>query len=137
MAADTTLIILGASGDLTSRLLLPALGQLLVREPGRSVLLHGAGMEYWTDEHWREVVHRAFQTMDAEAAFDSVSATTYSRADITKAADLQQLLDDAEGRPALYFAVPPAVAEKSCLALSDVTIPEGTILALEKPFGTD
>lgn len=137
MTADTTLIILGASGDLTSRLLLPALGQLLTREPGRSVRLHGAGMEDWTDEHWREVVQKAFQTTDAAAAFAAVSETTYSRADITEPADLQKLLDDAEGRPALYFAVPPAVAEKSCLALSDVTIPDGTVLALEKPFGTD
>ncbi|MBB3157770.1 glucose-6-phosphate 1-dehydrogenase [Microbacterium proteolyticum] len=137
MAADTTLIILGASGDLTSRLLLPALGQLLTREPGRSIRLHGAGMEDWTDEHWREVVHAAFQTIDAESAFATVSETTYSQADITKPADLQKLLDQAEGRPALYFAVPPAITEKSCLALSDVTIPEGTILALEKPFGTD
>lgn len=137
MAADTTLIILGASGDLTSRLLLPALGQLLVREPGRSLRLHGAGMDDWTDEHWREVVQKSFQTTDAAAAFAAVSETTYSRADITDPADLQKLLDDAEGRPALYFAVPPAVAEKSCLALSDVTIPDGTVLALEKPFGTD
>lgn len=137
MAADTTLIILGASGDLTSRLLLPALGQLLTREPDRSVRLHGAGMEDWTDEHWREVVRKAFHTMDADAAFAAVSETTYSRADITTADDLQKLLDDAEGRPALYFAVPPAVTERACLALSDVTIPDGTILALEKPFGTD
>lgn len=137
MAADTTLIILGASGDLTSRLLLPALGQLLTREPGRSVRLHGAGMDDWTDEHWREAVKKSFQTTDAAAAFDQVSQTTYSQADITKAADLQKLLDDAEGRPALYFAVPPAIAEKACLALSDVKIPEGTVLALEKPFGTD
>ncbi|PTT23037.1 glucose-6-phosphate dehydrogenase [Microbacterium sp. HMWF026] len=137
MAADTTLIILGASGDLTSRLLLPALGQLLTRESGRSVRLHGAGMEDWTDEHWREVVKKSFSTTDADGAFAAVSETTYWRADITKPADLQKLLDDAEGRPALYFAVPPAVAEKSCLALSDVTIPEGTVLALEKPFGTD
>lgn len=137
MAADTTLIILGASGDLTSRLLLPALGQLLAREPGRSIRLHGAGMEDWTDEHWRDVVEKSFQTTDAEGAFAAVAETTYSRSDITDPADLQKLLDDAEGRPALYFAVPPAVAEKSCLALSDVTIPDGTVLALEKPFGTD
>ena len=137
MAADTTLIILGASGDLTSRLLLPALGQLLTREPGRSVRLHGAGMEDWTDEHWREVVKKSFSTTDADEAFAAIAETTYSRADITRADDLQKLLDDAEGRPALYFAVPPAVDEKSCLALGDVTIPEGTVLALEKPFGTD
>jgi len=137
MAADTTLIILGASGDLTSRLLLPALGQLLTREPGRSVRLHGAGMEDWTDEHWRDVVRAAFSTTDSAPAFEMVSDTAYTRADITDADDLRTLLQAAEGRPALYFAVPPAVTEKACVALADVDIPEGTVLALEKPFGTD
>ena len=32
---ETTLVIFGAGGDLTSRLVLPALGQLLAREPAR------------------------------------------------------------------------------------------------------
>lgn len=137
MTADTTLIILGASGDLASRLLLPALGQLLMREPGRSVHLHGAGMDDWTNEKWRDVVATAFATTDSAAAFAAVSNTTYSQADITDASDLQELLDAAQGRPALYFAVPPAVAAKACETLLDVDIPEGTILALEKPFGTD
>ncbi|MGZ8804752.1 MAG: glucose-6-phosphate dehydrogenase, partial [Microbacterium sp.] len=45
----TTLIVLGASGDLASRLLLPALGQLLTREPERSIRLVGAGMDDWDD----------------------------------------------------------------------------------------
>lgn len=137
MAADTTLIILGASGDLTSRLLLPALGQLLVREPERSVKLHGAGMDDWTDEQWRDVVKKAFATTDSSEAFAKVADTTYSKADITAADDLQKLLNAAEGRPALYFAVPPAVAAKACEVLEQVDIPEGTVLALEKPFGTD
>jgi glucose-6-phosphate 1-dehydrogenase len=135
MTADTTLIILGASGDLTSRLLLPALGQLLAREPERRVHLAGAGMEDWSDETWRETVRTAFATTDA--AFDPVAATTYTRADITDSAQLQSLLDAAQGRPALYFAVPPAVAATACQALRSVRIPEGTILALEKPFGSD
>ncbi|MCK6079339.1 glucose-6-phosphate dehydrogenase [Microbacterium sp. EYE_5] len=137
MTADTTLLILGASGDLTSRLLLPALGQLLSREPGRRVRLAGAGMEDWSEEQWRDTVRRSFATTDADAAFEAVSATTYTQADITDAAALQQLLDAAEGRPALYFAVPPAVASAACEALRSVRIPEGTILALEKPFGSD
>ena len=38
---QTTLLILGASGDLTSRLLLPALGQLLTLEPHRRIRLRG------------------------------------------------------------------------------------------------
>lgn len=137
MTADTTLLILGASGDLTSRLLLPALGQLLAREPERSVRLAGAGVEEWTDDAWRDTVRKAFATTDAQSAFDGLSDTTYTQADITDPAQLQKLLDAAEGTPALYFAVPPAVAAKACEALRSVTIPPGTILALEKPFGSD
>src|SRR3546814_15138995 len=83
MAADTTtLLILGASGDLTSRLLLPALGQLLVREPGRSIHLRGAGMEDLTDEAWRDIVRSSFATTDSAAAFDAVAAPPYTQAHI-------------------------------------------------------
>jgi glucose-6-phosphate 1-dehydrogenase len=134
---STTLIILGASGDLTSRLLLPALGQLLVREPERRIHLRGAGMDDWDDAHWREVVRTSFATTDSQAAFDAVASTTYTRADITNPADLTALLAGNEGRVALYFAVPPAVAERSCQALTQIEVPAGLILALEKPFGSD
>ncbi|GAA2952989.1 glucose-6-phosphate dehydrogenase [Microbacterium schleiferi] len=133
----TTLVILGASGDLTSRLLLPALGQLLSRQPGRQVRLRGAGMDDWTDEHWRETVRTAFASMDAEDAFEKVVDTTYTKADITAPDDLTSLLSETQGRIALYFAVPPAIAAKACESLSSVDLPEGLILALEKPFGTD
>ncbi|MBB6390463.1 glucose-6-phosphate dehydrogenase [Microbacterium thalassium] len=137
MGGDTTLLILGASGDLTSRLLLPALGQLLTREPERRVRLLGAGIDDWTDERWAKAVRAAFRSADAEPAFDSVAETTYRTADITKASDLTELVAQATGRLALYFAVPPAIAAAACEALADVELPEGTILALEKPFGSD
>ncbi|MBW9119968.1 glucose-6-phosphate dehydrogenase [Microbacterium trichothecenolyticum] len=137
MSADTTLLILGASGDLTSRLLLPALGQLLRLEPHRRVRLRGAGMEDWDDARWRATVRHSFETAGFAGALDLVADTTYERADITDAGDLARLLTGNEGRLALYFAVPPAVAKAACEALVDVDIPEGTVLALEKPFGVD
>lgn len=134
---ETTLLILGASGDLTSRLLLPALGQLLSHQPDRRVRLLGAGMDDWTDDHWRQVVRNAFDSADADAAYATVADTTYRKADITDPGDLQDLLAETDGRVALYFAVPPAIAEKGCEALSTFELPEGLVLALEKPFGTD
>jgi glucose-6-phosphate 1-dehydrogenase len=137
MATDTTLLILGASGDLTSRLLLPALGQLLTMEPDRRVRLRGAGVDDWDDDRWRAVVRDAFTEAGFAAAFDAVADTTYQRADITDAGDLTRLLSDPGDRLALYFAVPPAVAAASCEALTGVQIPDGTVLALEKPFGVD
>jgi glucose-6-phosphate 1-dehydrogenase len=136
---DTTLCILGASGDLTSRLLLPALGQLLMEDPHRRVRLVGAGMDDWDDEKWRDTVRKSFASAKAEG--DTVEGvrehTTYRRTDITDSDDFAGLLKECQGRVALYFAVPPAIAAKGCRALEKVDLPEGLILALEKPFGSD
>lgn len=136
MDAGTTLVIFGASGDLTARLLLPALGQLLTAEPDRRVRLIGAGTEEWKDDDLREVVRTSFESADAGTAAARVTVE-YHQADITQAADLAHLLQGLEGQVALYFAVPPAVAAKACEALTPEIIPAGAMLALEKPFGTD
>ncbi|TQM18504.1 glucose-6-phosphate dehydrogenase-like protein, partial [Microbacterium kyungheense] len=63
--------------------------------------------------------------------------STYQQADITRKEDLERIMADPGDRLAMYFAVPPAVAASACDALADVKIPEGTVLALEKPFGVD
>lgn len=134
--ATTTLVILGASGDLTSRLLLPALGQLLTTEPNRHVRLIGAGTQDWTDEDLQKVVRTSFDTTDAGSALDRVDVE-YHQADITQAKDLGALLKGLTGQVAIYFAVPPAVAAAACEALTADAIPDGAMLAMEKPFGTD
>ncbi|WP_312170838.1 glucose-6-phosphate dehydrogenase [Microbacterium sp.] len=136
MAAATTLVILGAGGDLTSRLLLPALGQLLRREPERAVHIVGADREDWTDAELETVVRTAFATMDAEEAASRVDVS-YVRTDITEPDDLRALLQDRTGQVAIYFAVPPAVAAASIAALTSEMLPDGAILVMEKPFGTD
>ena len=137
MPDETTLLILGGSGDLSSRLLLPALGQLLAREPWRRVHLRGAGMDDWDDERWREVVTKAFATVGADSGSEVIVSTSYQQADITNPDDLRRLIADIPGRLALYFAVPPAIAARACEALAGIPLPEGTVLALEKPFGVD
>lgn len=139
MPVETTLVVLGVSGDMASRLLLPALGQLLHREPEHHITLIGSDAKDWTDEHFRDVVRAAFAGAGATgAAMRRVAEhATYRTADATSADDLRALLHGVRGRIALYFALPPAVAEASCVALGDVDLPEGTMLALEKPFGTD
>src|SRR5690606_17949358 len=49
----------------------------------------------------------------------------------------KKLLKDLDGQVALYFAVPPAVAAAACEAMTPEMLPDGVMLALEKPFGTD
>ncbi len=135
--ATTTLLILGASGDLTSRLLLPALGQLLQREPDRDISLLGAGSDNQSTDAWRDTVAARFAESGAGAEAARVGETTYTCADVTDADAMRALLTDITGRLVIYFALPPAVTRKCCEVLTSVDLPAHTVLALEKPFGSD
>jgi glucose-6-phosphate 1-dehydrogenase len=137
MTTPTTLLILGASGDLTSRLLLPAIAQLLRRQPDRALVLRGAGSDDWSDERWQEAVRTAFATVDAEDQLPRIAGTTYTKADVTDKDALAGLIAGVEGSLVIYFALPPAVTEAACEELVDIPLPAGTVLALEKPFGSD
>ncbi len=134
-----TLAILGASGDLSARLLLPAIGQMLTDHPDRRFRLVGAGFEDWTDAHWRSVVRASFATVEAAGpTVDALLAdTVYVQADVTRAEDIGRIFAACQGAPALYFALPPAITAQACAALGTMDLPRGLTLALEKPFGTD
>ena len=137
-AVIETLLVLGASGDLAGRLLLPAVGQLLNSVEGPPMLtVVGAGTEVWDEATWRERVSNAFASVNATGPQieNTVATTRYLTADVTNPGDLHRLLDACQGAPAIYFALPPAVTAKACAALSEVPLPPGTAFVLEKPFG--
>jgi glucose-6-phosphate 1-dehydrogenase len=138
-AGEQTLLVLGASGDLTARLLLPGLGGLLADGTGGELFLLGSGMDEWSDEHWRQRVTESFAAAAATGAqvTATVHSTRYLRADVTNPADLRQLLAACRGPVVIFFALPPAVTARACRALTEVGLPPGTRLVLEKPFGTD
>lgn len=136
---EQTLLILGASGDLTARLLLPGLGGLLAGGPGAGLFLVGSGRDDWDDERWRRRVGDSFAA--ASATGDRVTTTVdharYVRADVTQPEDLRRLLAACRGQTVIFFALPPAITAQACRALSGIGLPAGTRLVLEKPFGTD
>jgi glucose-6-phosphate 1-dehydrogenase len=137
--AERTLVIFGAGGDLSTRLLLPALGQLLSVKPDLEVQLIGVNRTAMTDDAWRDAVRAAMT--DGGADEDRMRATLdgarFLEADITKTDDLKRVLDACEHPPALYFAVGPSVAQAACEAMLELELPEGVVFALEKPFGVD
>jgi glucose-6-phosphate 1-dehydrogenase len=139
VAEARTLLILGATGDLTARLLLPGLGGLVASGFAGDLLVVGSGTEDWDDERWRSRVADSFAAEDVRgAAVDAVVASArYLAADVTQERDLRTLLDACEGTVTIYFALPPAVTERACLALTRVDLPGDTRLVMEKPFGTD
>lgn len=141
MAAETpvTLLILGAGGDLTHRLLLPGVGSLLKIEPTRKIRIVGADRTDLSAAQWKSRVEDAFGTVPVPArpTRSVLSKTRYRQTDLLDPDQLAELMADCDGPLVIYFALPPAVSMKVCKLLEDVDLPEDTRLALEKPFGGD
>ena len=127
----TTLLILGASGDLTSRLLLPALGQLLLRERDRSITLIGAGSDELSGDEWHARVAAAFAECGASDELTRLEGTHYVQADVTHAPSMHELLAGITGSLVIYFALPPAVTRRCCEVMAASDLPASTVLALE------
>ena len=132
-----TLVILGAGGDLTSRLLLPGLASLLGSSRGPDIRLLGVDRGSFTPAAWNRKVSKAFGKAGGTRAAAVAASTRYLQADVTDPESLRRVLDEATGRTALYFALPPAVTVAACRALAKLELPKGIVLAIEKPFGTD
>ena len=137
MTQSVSILILGAGGDLTKRLLLPGLASLL-SEHDYEVQIVGAAREDRTDEQWRQLIRDSFgQIGDPKDADRYLESARYVTSDVTDVDELRQLVAACDHTPVLFFALPPAITAKVCAALRQVDLPEGARLALEKPFGTD
>jgi glucose-6-phosphate 1-dehydrogenase len=141
MTTPTTLLILGASGDLTRRLLLPGLGSLLERDPGRPLRIVGADRAGLRTDVFAD---RLAEALAEGGASDEVvdrhrRSTTYHQLDVTDPETLSAVLAGvgATDRLIMYFALPPAVTEQACQTLVSCRLPKDTHLVMEKPFGYD
>ena len=138
------MLILGASGDLAKRLLLPGLGSLIAGGDAAdlrlvdSLAVVGSGRSDKADE-WRDTISGAFEQVGAQgdAADTILGSTDYVRADPTSVDDWKRLLETVDGDLVLYFALPPAIVSKVASVLEGLDLPEHTVLAVEKPFGDD
>ena len=134
-----TLLILGASGDLTSRLLLPGLGTLLSVEPERRVRVVGADRAELTQQAWHDKMRTAMAGADVPDERTEALLTTahYQQADLLEPEQLSLLMAEVQGPLVIYFALPPQITVQVCALLETMELPEQTRLALEKPFGHD
>jgi glucose-6-phosphate 1-dehydrogenase len=138
-----SLLILGASGDLTGRLLFPGLARLLATGRHTGLTVVGAGAEDWSAEQWSRRVHDATEaalaaaTETGRAELERIRRdSVYVRLDVTAPGELAREVAALPGPVAVYFALPPAVSQKACELLEPGDLPEGTRLVLEKPFGS-
>lgn len=133
------LVILGATGDLSGRFLLPALAALRAAEHlGDGFRLLGASREDWDGDRYREWVtayldrHGAHHPADARTAI--AEAADYRRVDVTNPADIASVVA-GEDPVALYLALPPALFPVVVKALHQAGLPPGSRIVVEKPFG--
>ncbi|MGJ9402619.1 glucose-6-phosphate dehydrogenase [Arthrobacter sp. KK5.5] len=138
-----TLLILGASGDLTGRLLLPGLARLVATGRVPNTALAAAGSPDFTAEDWAARIAETFGDAKAKAHEDGArdldrmaAGASYRALDVTAPGELAGLLAELEGPIAVYFALPPAVSQRACAVLLPEEVPAGTSFVMEKPFGS-
>lgn len=135
------LVVLGGSGDLTGRYLLPGLAALAAsgRLPERFELV-GASREDWDDDHFRDwavgwLDHEAAD-VDANVRATLLKSLRYRPVDLTDPENVRRCIA-GQGPVAVYLALPPAVFPTAIQALSAAGLPAGSQVVLEKPFGED
>ena len=145
MGDDLTIVILGASGDLTRRLLFPAIHRLMALgrlSPETKIV--GYAIEAWTTEqfvaHLRDGVEQFGDGVD-EAVWATVAANAHYLSGDLDATHVSALDAVVSGRALFYLALPPALFGPAADALGAAGFADETAgkrrLVIEKPFGTD
>jgi glucose-6-phosphate 1-dehydrogenase len=135
-------IIFGASGDLTSRYLLPTLAQLRRAEMlGANMQILGIAPEDWDTAFFQNYI-RAKLKLHAPDVVDAwtndlSTRLEYRKADVTKPEQVKTALASVREAAVLYLALPPAVLLAALRSILAARVPEGSRIVLEKPFGTD
>ncbi len=136
----TRLVILGASGDLTGRYLLPAVAQLEEAKRCPDIHVVGAAQEAWDTEtfrkHARDRLELHADDVTREARDRVLAGLTYVQADVTERSSLRAVFPREAGDTVVYLALPPALFAPTIEAVGDLA-PPGTRLVVEKPFATD
>jgi glucose-6-phosphate 1-dehydrogenase len=133
------LVIFGASGDLTSRNLIPACAELYAEGhlPDRFRIL-GIAREDWSPETFRGYIEGKLQRegIIAPSSRDAIlTMLDYRKADVTKPPEVAQALASIADPVVVYLALPPAVFAHAVEALAAVGLAKGSQLVVEKPFG--
>jgi glucose-6-phosphate 1-dehydrogenase len=135
-------VILGATGDLTARYLIPALVQLQEcgQLPKQFHVLGLAQPEWDTERFRRHIAERLAKhaaQVSEQSRKDFLSRLHYRRADVTDANQIRHALGDVTDPIVVYLALPPAVFMPAIEAVAAVGPPAGSRVVVEKPFGSD
>lgn len=155
--AACTMVIFGASGDLTSRKLMPSIYRLeqegLLSERFQIV---GFARRDWDDQKFRQEVRAALKEHadigegESDLLQQFCNRLHYVRGEYGKAESfrtlqktIKELGEDVASKQVFYMAVPPSVAESILAAMIEVDFAQAVSdktwpkIVMEKPFGVD
>jgi glucose-6-phosphate 1-dehydrogenase len=135
------LVIFGASGDLASRKIFPAL-QALARHGRLEVPVVGVARSGWTRE---QLVDRARTSVTEHGGLDQegfaklAERLRYVDGDYNDPATFERLHEELQGaeRPLHYLAIPPSMFAPVVERLAQAGCIQGARVVVEKPFGRD
>jgi glucose-6-phosphate 1-dehydrogenase len=147
-----TIVVFGASGDLTRRKLLPALFSLLLQGlmPAEFRIV-GYGRTEMDDEAFRELAADSIRTFGPHPpqgeAWDRMRDKVHYLAggftredDLAGLADLLDAMDERDGTRServFHFSIPPAVYPELVRRIGEVGLQTRAKVVFEKPFGQD
>lgn len=149
-----TIVIFGASGDLTSRKLIPALYRLFLRDRlPKGTRVVGVSRSKYSDSDWREQLSESTaKFIDEGFSTDSwnqfAQSIHYCPGDINEPEDFDvlssRLAELEQGQPAdrvYYIATMPQLYERAAENLGKAGLADDSDgarrVVIEKPFGTD
>ncbi len=144
MTPTPSLIIIGASGDLTRRLLMPALYRLELAGKLPPLKIVGYALEDWTPEYFRGRIESGL--LEFEKQVDLRAWETFARRLEYHSGDLsvdkiRALEPFTQGEASFYLALPPGVFAAAAQGLGEAGYSSEEKgprrLIIEKPFGTD
>ncbi len=148
MAAATTIVLFGATGDLAQRKLLPGLMHLHQAKLLEDLRVVGTSLEELTTDEFRAFVKEAcekYNTRDTDTEvlteflkhveFVSGTAGAAALGKVVKKAEKE--LQGDNPRRLHYLSVPPKAALDVVKILDDAGLVERSRIIMEKPFGTD
>jgi len=145
---DLSLVIFGASGDLTRRKLVPALFSLFLKERIRRFRVVGFARREWTTETFRDLVRAAleakeFSRVDPSLKDAFAGHAEFVRSDFDDPAGYAALRDRFAEPPnrLFYLAAPPDAAARIVERLREAGLADQARgfarIVVEKPFGRD
>jgi glucose-6-phosphate 1-dehydrogenase len=140
----TTLVVIGASGDLAARLLFPALYSLEHRERLADARIIGYARQEWTNEQFHENLRAAIDMhgadVDQKYLDKFIDRIEFHGGDIS-VESLRELSGALDGPAAFYLALPPGVFADAAETIAKAGLADESNgfrrLVIEKPFGVD